>query len=61
MKCENYLREHVRVFALLPCSRIAKYKITYPDGHTQNVCGYCLGSIKRGWGKDKRQLKVEEL
>lgn len=57
MRCENYVREHIRVISFRQCSRPAKYKVIRPNGKEMFVCGYCLGALKR----EGLTMRVEKL
>ena len=68
--CEAGAIARVRVFAMTTCSNPAKYKITFDNGRTINVCGtHHRQYYKRNFATDKpikglyikQVIKVEEI
>ena len=68
--CEEGRRESSRVFSMTTCSNPAKYKITFDNGRTINVCGtHHRQYYKRNFATDKpikglyikQVIKVEEI
>lgn len=47
MRCEHQIMEHTRVYSFRQCHRKAKYAVTFKNGMNTNMCGICLGTLKR--------------
>lgn len=67
MKCQHeVLQIHHRGYYTMPCEREAKYRLTYRNGASECVCGYCKNGIFRsirseGFTGELESVKIEKI
>ena len=67
MKCQHQiLNIYCKGYSTDSCKREAKYRLTYLNGSSECVCGYCkngiIRSIKSEWFPEElERLKIEKL
>jgi hypothetical protein len=64
MKCENYIRDkYCRGYNIWPCTREARWRLTYWNGNSQCLCGICKGKIMHAIREEggENRTKIEKL